>query len=166
MIEPDQPPSILATSKTPIVLPTGSPSVHYEANDDHALSSVWITWEATVSDTDASQAVGDGPTSQKREGRIEVCHFSPESPSRSRVDDYRLPLQSLPLKPGDTLKVTFHAADYRGPAAAATTDADPPLIFQVTDLHGFEASMYEADQKSASALEDIRRKHSGLGESP
>ena len=41
--------------------------------------------------------------------------------------DYRLPLQSLPLKPGDTLKVTFHASDYRGPAAAATADADPPL---------------------------------------
>ena len=69
----------------------------------------------------------------------------------------RLALQSLPLKPGDTLKVTFHASDYRGPAAAATTDADPPLVFQVTDLHGFEASMYEADQKSAGVLEDIRK---------
>ena len=68
------------------------------------------------------------------------------------------------MKPGDTLKVTFHVSDYRGPAAAATVDADPPLVFQVTDLHGFEASMYEADQKSAGALEDIRKKHSGLGE--
>ena len=46
-IEPDQPPAVLATTRTPIVLPTGSPSIHYEAADDHALSSIWITWEAT-----------------------------------------------------------------------------------------------------------------------
>ena len=95
MIEPDQPPSILATSKTPIVLPTGSPSVHYEANDDHALSSVWITWEATVSDTDASQAVGDGPTSQK-----------------ARRADRGLPfLSGIPLaKPRGRLSVAFAVA--------------------------------------------------------
>ena len=30
-IEPDQPPGILARTKTPIVLPTGSPNIHYEA---------------------------------------------------------------------------------------------------------------------------------------
>ncbi|MGO9113876.1 MAG: hypothetical protein ACLP9L_31995, partial [Thermoguttaceae bacterium] len=107
---------------------------------------------------DASQAAA------KREGRIEICRFPPEASPRTREGDYRLGLHSLPLQPGDTLKVTFHVSDYRGPAPAETVDADPPLIFQVTDLRGFEASMYEADQKSAGVLEDIRKKHSGLGE--
>jgi hypothetical protein len=181
-IETDLPPGISASTKTLIVLPTGAPKIHYEAADDHALSCIWLTWEATSDaaekrDDDlnhsghSSAATGSaypaGETSHaagKREGRIEVCRFPTEALPRSREGDYALALKSLPLQPGDTLKVTFHASDYRGPAAAETADADPPLVFQVTDLRGFEASMYEADQKSASVLEDIRKKHSGLGE--
>jgi hypothetical protein len=155
-IEPDQPPGITASSKSTLVLPTASPSISYNASDDHALGCVWLTWEATSGD--ASE------TAEKREGRVEVCRFPPEESPRTREGDFVLPLRSLPLKPGDTLKVTFHVSDYRGPAAAETVDTDPPLVFQVTDLHGFEASMYEADQKSAGVLEGIRKKHSGLGE--
>ena len=170
LIEADLPPGITASTKTPIVLPTGSPTIRYEAADDHALGCIWLTWEAT---SDVGQAfqpdnpAGDTPSTPaetKRTGRIEICRFPPEASPRSREDDYRLALQSLPLHPGDTLKVTFHACDYRGPAPAASVDADPPLVFQVTDLHGFEASMLEADQKSEGALEDIRKKHSGLGD--
>jgi hypothetical protein len=155
-LEPDLPPTIIATMRSPIVLATGSPTIHYEATDDHALNGIWLTWEAA--------AGGSSPGPDKREGRIEISRFSPESAPRTRVGDFPLALQSLPLKPGDTLRVTLHASDYRGPAAAATADADPPLVFQVTDVAGFEASMYEADQKSAGALEDIRKKHSGLGD--
>ena len=54
-IEPDQPPGITARTKTPIVLPTGSPNIHYEAADDHALGCIWLTWEAT------SEADGQTP---------------------------------------------------------------------------------------------------------
>ena len=147
-IEPDQPPGIMADTKTPIVLPTGSPNIHYEATDDHALGCIWLTWEATSGEPPKRSKAA----TEKREGRIEVCRFPPEASPRSREGDYPLALQSLPLKPGDTLKVTFHVSDYRGPAPAATVDADPPLVFQVTDLRGFEASMYEADQKSAGVL--------------
>ncbi len=118
------------------MLPTGSPTIHYEASDDHALGRIWLTWEATAGDV----SDGTSATAEKREGLVEVCRFPPEASPRSQEADYPLALGSLPLKPGDTLKVTFHASDYRGPAAAATVDADPPLIFQVTDLPGFEAS--------------------------
>ena len=38
-IEPDLPPGIVVTTKTPIVLPTGSPNIHYEAADDHRAES-------------------------------------------------------------------------------------------------------------------------------
>jgi hypothetical protein len=173
-IEPDLPPGILAKTRSPIVLPTGSPNIHYEAADDHALSRIWLTWEVT-SDSVPS-AAGDGqsakpnqpagsPQPEKREGQIEICRFSPSEAPLTREGDFPLALQSLPLKPGDTLKVTFHASDYRGPATAAIADADPPLVFQVTDLAGFEASMYDSDQKSEGVLEDIRKKHSGLGDS-
>ena len=154
-IEPDLPPAIAAATKTPIVLPTGSPTMHYEASDDHALSGIWLTWEATS---------GDASQVEQREGRIEVCRFSPEASPRSREGDYRLPLQSLPLRPGDTLKVIFHVRDYRGPATAASVDADPPLVFQVTDLPGFLASQYDADQKTSGVLEDLHKKHTGVGE--
>ena len=179
-IKADLPPGIVASTKTPIVLPTGSPTIHYEAADDHALGCIWLTWEATdvgqadhayvvpepdnlVADTSADNTA-TSPSPAKRASRIEIHRFPPEASPRNYQGDYRLTLRSLPLQPGDTLKVTFHASDYRGPAPAATVDADPPLVFQVTDLHGFEASMVEADQKSAGVLEDIRKKHSGLGE--
>jgi hypothetical protein len=155
-IEPDLPPQIAISAKSPIVLPTASPKIHYEAADDHALGQIWLTWEATSSDVSK-------PT-EKREGRIDICRFPPEAAPRSRAGDYVFALKSLPLAPGDTLKVTFHAADYRGPGDPAITDSDPAVIFQVTDQHGFEASMYEADQKSAEALESIRKNHTG--ESP
>ena len=164
-IDADLPPAITAKCKTPIVLPTGSPNIHYEAADDHALGCIWLTWEATSDDTSPSIAAAATTTAPaKREGRIEVCRFPPEASPRNREADYPLALRSLPLQPGDTLKVTFHASDFRGPVPSATADADPPLVFQVTDLHGFEASMYDADQKSAGVLEDIRKKHSGLGD--
>jgi hypothetical protein len=173
-IEADLPPVIAAKTRSPIVLATGSPNIHYEAADDHALSGIWLTWEAIAGDIPSAEGGPAGkpdhpagaasPPAEKREGRIEVCGFKPGEAPLTREGDFPLALQSLPLKPGDTLKVTFHASDYRGPAAAATTDADPPLVFQVTDLAGFEASMFESDQKSESALEDIRKKHSGLGE--
>ena len=176
-IEPDLPPGILASTKTTIVLPTGSPNIHYEASDDHALSRIWLTWEATTTAPEARpgdtaytaaepkpSANGSPQADAKREGQIEVSRFPSNASPRNREADYRLALGSLPLKPGDTLKVTFHASDYRGPAAAAAADADPALVFQVTDVAGFEASMYEADQKSAEVLDEIRKKHSGLGE--
>ena len=155
-IEPDQPPGITASTVTPIVLPTGAPTIHYEAADDHALGRIWVTWEATSGDTTN--------VSEKRGGEVEVCRFPAESPPRNRKEDYRLKLDSLSLKPGDTLKVTFHVSDYRGPAQAVTVDADPPLVFQVTDQRGFEASMYDFDQKSSGVLEDSRKKLSGIGE--
>ena len=177
-LEPDQPPAIAATTKTTLVLPTGSPNIHYEATDDHALGRIWLTWEATTADADATRTdqgtlaasdhpAGDAaPAAEKRTGDMDIPLPKDPAPTdkRRRAGDYALPLKLLPLKPGDTLKVTFHVSDYRGSAKAETADADPPLVFQVTDLRGFEASMYDTDQKSAGALEDIRKKHTGQGE--
>jgi hypothetical protein len=170
-IEPDQPPGITATTKTTLVLTTGSPNIEYKAADDHALGCIWLTWEAVAGDADVQPAATNGASAgnaapaDRREGRIEIDRFSLDAGLRSQEGNYALPLRSLPLKPGDTLKVTFHVSDYRGPAPAETVDADPPLVFQVTDLPGFLSSMYDSDQKSAGALEDLRKKHSGLGES-
>jgi len=180
-LKPDLPPTIAAKTRTPIVLATGTPNIHYDAADEHALSEVWLTWEANSDDVspspEARQAgkadvpqAGDAADHEstaavKREGQIDLCRFTPDAAPRAREGDFALALPSLALKPGDTLKVTFHARNYRGPAAATTADADPPLVFQVTDLAGFEASMYESDQRSASALEEIREKHSTTGES-
>ena len=164
-IEPDLPPGIVAVTKTPVVLPTGSPIIHYEAADDHALGAIWLTWEATSGDTSKPVMAKQAEKPQPKAASISKFAVSrpKHRPARRRAI-FPFALQSLPLKPGDTLKVTFHASDYRGPAAAATTDAEPPLVLQVTDVRGFEESMLEADQKSAGALEDIRKKHSGLGE--
>ena len=112
-IEPDLPPGIAARTKTTIVLPNGSPNVHYEAADDHALGQIWLTWEAVAGDAEVRQAdhahmVPEPDTSagtaaaapEKREGRIEVCRFPPEAATRSREADFRLPLAVASLEAG------------------------------------------------------------------
>jgi hypothetical protein len=176
-IEADLPPRVAAATKTTTVLPTASPKIAYGAADDHALSAIWYTWEVTGgtnNSADTSAASGFAKPKEKerdstslsspiRSGKIELSKFGPEKYPKLVEQTCNLELQSLHLVPGDTLKVTFHASDYRGPADPATADADP-LVFQVTDLQGFEASMFEADQKSANILETMRKNLSGLGE--
>ena len=78
-IEPDQPPGIMATTKTPIVLPTGSPNIHYEAADDHALGCIWLTWEATTGDV--------RPTAGRESARAgsRSAASRPEASPRSRA---------------------------------------------------------------------------------
>ena len=162
-IEPDAPPRVAAATKTPFVLPNAAPTIYYGATDDHALNSVWLTWEATRAD---AAKPSDNPEESKTTGRIELCRFPPEKSQRSREAQFPFDLRSLHLHPGDTLRVTLHASDYRGVAEGATTDLETPLAFQVTDIHGIEASMLEHDEKSAGTLETMRRNLTGLGESP
>jgi len=78
---------------------------------------------------------------------------------------YAIDLKTVGLKRGDTLKVTFHATDYRGKNPGKSTDADP-LVFQVTDEQGIMASLLEGDQKSARELELFIKQLLGLGDSP
>ena len=162
-IESDLPPRMAAATRTSIILASASPKIAYGATDDHALSRIWYTWEVTAG---TANAAGDAANEKgsSRVGSVEIDHYGPEKYPKMVEQTCNLDLQSLHLATGDTLKVTFHAADYRGPAEAAIADAEP-LVFQVTDLQGFEASMFEADQKSANILETMRKNLSGLGES-
>ncbi len=67
-IEPDLPPGIMVSTKTPIVLPTGSPNIHYEAADDHALGRIWLTWEATADDASPAAESREGGAHQQSDG--------------------------------------------------------------------------------------------------
>ena len=97
-LKPDLPPTIAAKTRTPIVLATGTPNIHYDAADEHAFSKVWLTWEANYDEVspsaEARQAgkpevlqAGDAADHEsaavKRQGRIDLCHFTPDAAPRA-----------------------------------------------------------------------------------
>ena len=145
-IEPDQPPRIAAATKTPFVLPVAQPTNYYGVSDDHAVGRIWLTWE--------------GPNV------IELFQLEKdEKPEPVLEGEYAFDLGKLPLAKGDTVKIVFHATDYRGknPGKSAASE---PLVFQVTDEQGIMASLLEGDQKSARELELFIKQLLGLGETP
>ena len=82
---PSNPTCRRASSRGPRLrssFPKGSPTIHYEVADDHALVPIRPTWEATSSQAGvrpSDHTAGDTSAAEKREGRIEVCRFPPEA---------------------------------------------------------------------------------------
>lgn len=158
-IEPDQPPRIAAATKTPFVLPVAQPTNYYGVTDDHAVGRIWLTWEVLRGDAPLA-AEGGGPNV------IELFQLEKdEKPEPVLEGEYAFDLGKLPLTKGDTVKIVFHATDYRGKNPGKST-ASEPLVFQVTDEQGIMASLLEGDQKSARELELFIKQLLGLGESP
>ena len=158
-IEPDQPPRIAAATKTPFVLPVAQPTNYYGVSDDHAVGRIWLTWEVLR---------GDAPLAAEGGGSniIELFQLEKdEKPEPVLEGEYAFDLGKLPLAKGDTVKIVFHATDYRGKNPGKST-ASEPLVFQVTDEQGIMASLLEGDQKSARELELFIKQLLGLGESP
>lgn len=158
-IEPDLPPRIAAATKTPFVLPVAQPTNYYGVSDDHAVGRIWLTWEVLRGDAPLA-AEGGGPNV------IELFQLEKdERPEPVLEGEYAFDLGKLPLTKGDTVKIVFHATDYRGKNPGKST-ASEPLVFQVTDEQGIMASLLEGDQKSARELELFIKQLLGLGESP
>ncbi|HOM16080.1 MAG TPA: hypothetical protein PLQ00_02060 [Thermoguttaceae bacterium] len=142
-ILPDLAPRISANQRTPRILPTARPRILYEASDDFGVAKVSLLRQVVRS---------DGSTA---EDELVVYQLAPEEkPTKNRQATVQVPLDSLGLKPGDQLRLTVRAEDYRGPRPGQVGLSEP-LVFQVTDLAGILAAITEADRQLVQEYQEM-----------
>jgi len=134
-----------------LVRPTAVPPIDYSVSDDYGLSRLALN----------VQVVRKIPMENEEDGmRDDVDHVtweireipSEEQPIRSLAESYPLDLSPMKLNPGDELKVTLEAFDYRGEFAPQSSISEP-LVLKVTDAHGVSARVEELDKKSAQSID-------------
>jgi len=163
-IQPDLEPRVTAGTNTHYVLPTAKPKMYFNARDDHAVAEVWFTWEVVHDEKSPGQKSAD--TSNDR-GEQHVWTMKSKKKLRASVQgDVVFDLLPLKLVKGDSLRVTFHARDYRGPQEGKPAATVEPILFLVTDVEGIFASMNENDKMVARELKMMTQRQLGIGDNP
>lgn len=148
-LRPDQPPSVAADVVTKFVLPTGKPTIFYQAIDDLGVESLTVEREVQRLDGTATSDAVPIPL--------------PTDGSRtSLAGKFPLELTSLQLHKGERVTICVTARDRRGadPRAAAQSE---PFVLEVTDEQGLYEAMAETDQRSALKMDEIIQKQLMLG---
>lgn len=143
-LRPDQPPTVAAEVVSKYVLPTGKPSISYQAGDDLGVQSLVILREVLRA---------DGATS---EDRVEMPLPS-TGPRTALAGKFPLPLAALELQKGDRVTIRVEARDRSGDEHRAKATSDP-LTLEVTDEQGLYEAMAETDQRSARKMDEIIQK--------
>jgi len=143
-LRPDQPPTIAAEVVSKYVLPTGKPTISYQAGDDLGVQSLVIIREVLRT---------DGATS---EDRVEMPLPS-TGPRTALAGKFPLPLEPLELHKGDRVTLRVEARDRSGDERRAKATSDP-LTLEVTDEQGLYEAMAETDQRSARKMDEIIQK--------
>ncbi len=151
-----QPPELV----TQLVLPKAKPTVDFHVSDDYGLSRLAVKVQVVRK----VPLTEDDPTDMMDQ----VDHITrdmlivkpAEQPQRSLSGRYALVLESFKLSPGDELKVTLEAFDYRGPFEPRSSISEP-LVLKVTDVQGILMGMRNTDERSAQSLDHIIEISSG-----
>jgi hypothetical protein len=146
LLRADQPPTIAAEVVTKYVLPTGKPSLVYQATDDIGVQSLAVLRQVLH---------GDGSTT---EDRVEIP-LQPQAPASRRqlAGKFPLELAGLQLQKGDRVTVRLEARDRNGDPDRATAQSEP-FTLEVTDEQGLYEAMAETDQRSARKMDEIIQK--------
>jgi hypothetical protein len=83
-----------------------------------------------------------------------------QQPMRELSGRYVLSLKELAVQPGDDLKVTLEAFDYRGEFAPESSLSEP-FVLKVTDEAGFWQGMSLTDERSLNNVNEMIRLFSG-----
>ena len=147
----DRPPRILAATISKKILPTAHPRITFGATDDYGLAQIQVL----------KQIVHEN--GEVEEVRETVQKIAPEKqPQTTLRGRYVADLKGLKLTKGDQVRLTLEAVDYRGQTPGKTATSEP-LIFEITDVPGFLASMAESDEQSYRRLEAIIQRQLGIG---
>ena len=160
-IRADRKPRILPPDlETTLVRPNVIPPIEYTVSDDYGISRLVLN----------VQVVRKVPMKEDGDNGMmdEVDHLTREvksipaekQPLRAVSDVYPLDLKTIKLNPGDELKVTLEAFDYRGEFEPQSSISEP-LVLKVTDREGILRGMRDADEKSAQSLDEIIETISG-----
>jgi hypothetical protein len=151
-----QPPDLV----TALVLPKAKPTVDFHVSDDYGLSRLAIKVQVvrkmpiSMDDPEEMQDQVDHVT------RDMILVDPREQPKRNLSGRYALNLESFQLSPGDELKVTLEAFDYRGDFEPQSNISEP-LVLKVTDVQGILLGMRNTDERSAQSLDNIIEISSG-----
>jgi hypothetical protein len=151
-----QPPDLV----TALVLPKAKPTVDFHVTDDYGLSRLAIKVQV-VRKVPLSVEEPDEMQDQVDHVSRDMIVVDPsEQPKRSLSGRYALVLESFQLSPGDELKVTLEAFDYRGEFQPLSNISEP-LVLKVTDVQGILLGMRNTDERSAQSLDNIIEISSG-----
>lgn len=148
-LRPDQPPSVAADVVTKFVLPTGKPTIFYQAIDDLGVES--LTVEREVQRLDGKTTTDSVP-----------IPLPTDAARTALAGKFPLELASLQLHKGERVTIRLTARDRRGadPRAAAQSE---PFVLEVTDEQGLYEAMAETDQRSALKMDEIIQKQLLIG---
>jgi hypothetical protein len=154
-IRADRPPRILPPDLvTPLVLPKAKPTVDFSVSDDYGLSRLAVKVQVVRK----VPMPGDDPKDMQDQvdhvTRDMILVDPKEQPKRTLTGRYALVLETFKLSPGDELKVTLEAFDYRGEFQADSALSEP-LVLKVTDVQGILLGMRNTDERSAQSLDNI-----------
>jgi hypothetical protein len=160
-IRADRPPRIAPPDLvTALVMPKAKPTVDFSVSDDYGLSRVAVKVQV-VRKVPLSMEEPDEMQDQVDHVTRDMIVVDPkEQPKRALSGRYALVLESFQLSPGDELKVTLEAFDYRGDFPPDSSISEP-LVLKVTDVQGILLGMRNTDERSAQSLDNIIEISSG-----
>jgi hypothetical protein len=154
-IRADRPPRIQPPDLvTALVLPKAKPTVDFSVSDDYGLSRLAVKVQVV------RKVPMPGDRAEEMQDQVdhvtrEMIVVDPkEQPKRTLSGRYALVLETFKLSPGDELKVTLEAFDYRGTFQPDSSISEP-LVLKVTDVQGILLGMRNTDERSAQSLDNI-----------
>ena len=178
-VRPDELPLAAIDLVHRVVLPSAQPQVTFRAGDDFGISGLELV-------VDIERARDAEPATENAES-LEAQHSPAQASAPAVVDQHRyalplvdpplpnerlpltgsyaLDLKPLELRPGDRLKLTVAAADYRGDSEPATAVSDARIL-EVADEKTVLAAIREADERSESQLNELIRHELSIGKQP
>ncbi len=159
--------------KTNLVIPSGKPTVDFHVTDDYGLSRLAINVQvvrkvpmtkedqqsnsSSSSDTPGNTESEDTDQNKMKDDvnhiSLDMLRVSPKyQPQKELSGRYALDLSRFQLSPGDELKVSLEAFDYRGDFPEQSSISEP-LILKVTDERGFRLGLNSADERSNEIIE-------------
>jgi hypothetical protein len=151
-ISRDEAPRVALAAVTLHVLPKAEPSLAWGVTDDYGVDNVRLLWQVTG-------------MSGSREGAIELRPKGQGPAQAALRGTQRVPLAPLNVVPGDEVRLTLQAVDRRGDQPGAEVSSEP-VVLHVTDEAGILSALAEADQKSATELDELIERQLRSGEAP
>ncbi len=149
-LRPDQPPSVAAEVVTKFILPTGKPTISYQAGDDLGIRSLAVVRQVVRTDGTTANDRVEIPWTVVPEGAPAVSATAPSG-------RFSLPLADLQLAKGDKVTIRVEARDRRDDAGRTPAQSEP-FTLEVTDEQGLYEAMAETDQRSARKMDEIIQK--------
>ena len=160
-IRADRKPRILPpVLEVPLVRPVAVTPIEYSISDDYGLSRIDLKVQVVRKVPMMHEGTEEMMDQVDHSIREVTSIPADRQPVTNLSDTYHLELEHFKLSPGDELKVTLEAFDFRGEFEPQSSISEP-LVLKVTDGQGVLLGTGELDKRSAQSLDDLIKAYSG-----